>query len=266
VRPPKIEFSPPEGWVAGDSKPTHVGFGRNLKRGDPPVSLEGSIGLRLDVDSTWKNSVFLRSGQSVDVAIGDYKGTLLVSRREYGLGDPDQNPMNGGMNGAAEGLLRNGATVMHVEVNVGATGTRLMRRNDRGEQELAYDTREEAAKLGAETFDAALASLNAVKTGALKTPEDAPPPKDDGGTGVTRLRLVPAKTDLEPGEFCEVKCVVDWPKPGESPVRWEWSGNHAGDGDTVTFFASSPGSYNLGVMVYSSQGLIGSTSVDLTVH
>jgi len=66
-------------------------------------------------------------------------------------------------------------------------------------------------ELGTQTFDAALTSLRAVKMASLKTPEDAPAPKDEVA-GVTHLRLVPAKTDLEPGEFCEVKCVVDFPK------------------------------------------------------
>jgi hypothetical protein len=265
VRPPRIDFTPPEGWVAGDIKPTHVGFERKLDRPDPPLSLEGSIGLRLDSDVAWRNSVYQRDGQPMEVAIGDYKGSLLVRRDQHGLGEADQNPMNGGAGGAAEGLLRNGATVLHVEIGVNASGARLVRTNAKGEQELAYDTRAEAAELGNKMFDAALAALRAVKMASLKTPEDAQPPKDEVA-GVTHLRLVPAKTDLEPGEFCEVKCMVDFPKPGEDPVRWEWSGNHAGDGDSVTFFASAPGTYGLSVMVYSSQGLIGSTSVDLTVH
>ena len=265
VRPPRIDFAPPEGWVAGETSPTSVSVAHKLDRADPPLSVEGHIALKLDSDVAWRNAVFMREGQPMDVAIGDYKGQLLVRRQQYGLGEANQNPMSGGMNGAAEGILRNGATVLHVEVGVVASGARLMRSNDKGEKELAYDTRAEAAEEGKKTFDAALAALRAVKTATLKTPEDAPPPKDEVA-GVTHVRLVPAKTDLEPGEFCEVKCVVDFPKSGENPVRWEWSGNHAGDGDTVTFFASAPGTYNLSVMVYSGQGLIGSTSVDLTVH
>jgi hypothetical protein len=265
VRPPRIDFTPPEGWVAGDIKPTQVGFGRKLDRADPPLSLEGSIGLRLDSDVAWRNSVYQRDGQPMDVAIGDYKGQLLVRRTRRGEGETNDNPASAVAGGVAEGLLRNGATVLHVEVSVEGTGSRLVRTNDKGEKELAYDTRAEAVELGTQTFDAALTSLRAVKMASLKTPEDAPAPKDEVA-GVTHLRLVPAKTDLEPGEFCEVKCVVDFPKPGEDAVRWEWSGNHAGDGDTVTFFASAPGTYSLSVMVYSNQGLIGSTSIDLTVH
>jgi len=80
--------------------------------------------------------VYQRDGQPMEVAIGDYKGSLLVRRDQHGLGEADQNPMNGGAGGAAEGLLRNGATVLHVEIGVNASGARLVRTNAKGSRNL----------------------------------------------------------------------------------------------------------------------------------
>jgi hypothetical protein len=267
VRPPRIDCPTPKDWVRGENPPPGTaGFSRAVNRADPPLTIDGKLSLRLSPVLSWGNGEPNGQGEWIDVAIGDYKGRLLAFRNLPELPAEPGDSVGVNFSCRAEGVLKNAATVLNVEISVETAGARLVRANPKGDKELVYDTREEAQVAARQTFDDALACLRTTKTAGLVTPTDAPAPKDDVGTGVTHVRLVPAKTDLEPGEFCEVKGVVDFPKPGENPVRWEWSGNHAGDGDTVTFFASAPGTYNLGVMVYSSQGLIGSTSVDLTVH
>jgi hypothetical protein len=80
------------------------------------------------------------------------------------------------------------------------------------------------------------------------------------------VRLVPAKTECESGEFVEIIAVVEKARPGSGPYRYEWSGNHAGSGEKVTFFASESGAYSVHVMVYGSKGLIGQASVELKVQ
>jgi hypothetical protein len=60
--------------------------------------------------------------------------------------------------------------------------------------------------------------------------------------------------------------VLENPKGDEGVLRYEWGGNYAGSGDTVTFFASDPGDYSVTVMVRGARGVVGSSSVDLSVR
>jgi hypothetical protein len=131
---------------------------------------------------------------------------------------------------------------------------------------VIYDTKPEADKEYEQIvkdIDGLLGSMKIATTAKSGEPTAATEqsPSEDA-----YVRLVPAKTECESGEFVEIIAVVEKARSGSGPFRYEWSGNHAGSGEKVTFFASESGVYPVHVMVYGSKGLIGQASVELKVQ
>ena len=74
------------------------------------------------------------------------------------------------------------------------------------------------------------------------------------------LAAKPEKTAYKPGEIVNVTANVTGGKP---PYTYTWTGDHAGDGQTVTRAATKPGSYALSVEVKDGAGARGVTSITL---
>ncbi len=74
------------------------------------------------------------------------------------------------------------------------------------------------------------------------------------------LAAKPEKTVYKPGEIVNVTANVTGGKP---PYTYTWTGDHAGDGQTVTRAATKPGSYALSVEVKDGTGARGVTSITL---
>ncbi len=74
------------------------------------------------------------------------------------------------------------------------------------------------------------------------------------------LAAKPEKTVYKPGEIVNVTANVTGGKP---PYTYTWTGDHAGDGQTVTRAATKPGSYALSVEVKDGAGVRGVTSITL---
>ncbi len=74
------------------------------------------------------------------------------------------------------------------------------------------------------------------------------------------LAAKPEKTAYKPGEIVNVTANVTGGKP---PYTYTWTGDHAGDGQTVTRAATKPGSYALSVEVKDGTGARGVTSITL---
>ncbi len=74
------------------------------------------------------------------------------------------------------------------------------------------------------------------------------------------LAAKPEKTAYKPGEIVNVTANVTGGKP---PYTYTWTGDHAGDGQTVTRAATKPGSYVLSVEVKDGAGARGVTAITL---
>ena len=74
------------------------------------------------------------------------------------------------------------------------------------------------------------------------------------------LSAKPEKTAYKPGEIVNVTANVTGGKP---PYTYTWTGDHAGDGQTVTRAATKPGSYALSVEVKDGAGARGVTAITL---
>ncbi|MDY0275548.1 MAG: hypothetical protein RBR42_08965 [Desulfomicrobium sp.] len=170
---------------------------------------------------------------------------------------------------ATEALLTHGLIDAKIRYNVSAQGSLKIEKDEESKPYVVYDSRPLAATLCQTLIEEAEMMLASLRIG--KQTINVPAPKPVSATEQeapqdTYIRLVPAKTIAEPGEFIEVRAVLENPKGDEGTLTYEWSGNHAGKGESVIFFASDPGNYDLGVIVRNAQGLVGSTSVGIQVQ
>jgi hypothetical protein len=77
---------------------------------------------------------------------------------------------------------------------------------------------------------------------------------------VVTLAAKPEKTSYKPGDIVNVTANVTG---GKAPYAYTWTGDHAGEGQTVTRAATKPGSYTLSVEVKDGAGARGQTSITL---
>ena len=68
------------------------------------------------------------------------------------------------------------------------------------------------------------------------------------------------------GDVVPVKAVVENAKPEDSPLKFEWSGDHEGKGETVNFMAQKAGTNTLSVTVTGARFSIGSASASFEVE
>lgn len=269
VRAPGITVKNPPGW---DDRPDDRPFWRSVVRkvGTPRSGdhvfidaefnvILGSAGLTDMAESNFAASK--KFGAVRPMTSNGFTGEAI----RYNPAGQDRPAGHHALRG--EALLKKGQVYMTVSYGVTVTGFVLKEQNSRGEVVTVYDTRGQAdaeAEQIAKDIDALLASI---KVGSSQQPGDqAAPPMASAPAGDAYVRLVAAKTACEPGEFVEIQAVVENAKSGDGPFRYEWGGNHAGEGEKITFFGSNPGTYAVTVIVRGSNGVVGSTSIDITVR
>jgi hypothetical protein len=271
VRPPQIELKMPAGWQEDAGLQTWRRW-LHRQQGDGSigdyvhvkaefyVTLEDGVQDRGNGDIVAGNALALKQQRGAVVrqveGKGGYKGEIIRT----GAGKTD----GGSTYGTA--LLRKGDCLVSVRFSGETRGFRQTHRDEKGNEIVDFDTLEAAQKeytALVEQIDEIFGSMGI----AAKTTGEEPAPRKDAASGPdSDVRLVAAKEACEPGEIVEVACVVDFVKPGDAPYTYEWSGNHAGDGDKVLFLASGPGRYGLGVVVKNAAGkTVGSTSLTLNV-
>jgi hypothetical protein len=90
-------------------------------------------------------------------------------------------------------------------------------------------------------------------------------PKLDG-SDLPEVRLEPAELPrLNPGETVIVRARVETLSADDRPLRFEWTGEHEGDGSEVLIRATQPGTYSLAVTVEGAQYALGSASLNYDV-
>jgi hypothetical protein len=274
VQPPSIQLKAPGGW---EDQQDDRRFWRRVgkKAGSPTagnhVFVDATYDIHLDaagfdeltggfIEENFANA--RKGAQTVRaVTSSGFKGELLQFK-------PYRNDSSSArhLSASGEALLKKGKVYMGVSYQTHVSGFREVTMDDQGREVVLYDTRPEADT----EHERILKDINGL-LGSMKMATTA---KSGEPTAATEqapgedafVRLVPAKTECESGEFVEIVAVVEKARSGSGPFRYEWSGNHAGSGDKVVFFASEPGSYPVHVMVYGSKGLIGQASVDLKVQ
>jgi len=132
----------------------------------------------------------------IEVAIGDYNGQP-AGAQDNTPRRADQNPMTG-TGGAAEGLLRNGATVLHVE-SVNAPAHAVRTNGQRGAGTCLRHPGGSGRVGRTITFERRAGRPARGQRWPLKTRRMAQPPRDEAGRS-THLRLV-GQDRLEPGEI-----------------------------------------------------------------
>jgi hypothetical protein len=277
VRPPQIDLTVPAGWreetgvrgarryltreegrpVAGNHVTIKASFQASLEDG---VADRGNGDMAAGTVNNFRSQAGARIVPFQTNA--GYKGDLVH------VAGPDlDQPTQWRRNRAGGAVLRRGDVLQLVHYTWEVEGYRRVERNPQGKEVVVYDTRgaaREKADLLARQIDDLFKSMGV----SVRTTGAEPPARKDAARGPdSDVRLEPAKTDCTPGELIEVAAIIDFPRAGDAPYRYEWSGNRAGDGDKVLFLASDPGDYGLGVLVKNAAGkTVGSTSIILKVR
>jgi hypothetical protein len=277
VRPPKIELPVPDGWrektglkgprraltrEEGQATPgNHVrvvaGFDASLEDG---VADRGNGDMAAGTVTFYKTMAGAQTAPFQSTA--GYKGELIqVVGPDYDEPTQWRRMRSGGA------ILRRGDVLQLATYHYEVEGYRRVDRSPQGVETVVYDTRE-AAKEKAEALARQIDALFKAMGVSARTGGDEPPPRPGAARGPdSEVRLAAAKTECAPGEIIEVAAIIDFPKPGDAPYGYEWSGNHAGEGDKVLFLASDPGDYEVGILVKNAAGrTVGSTSVTLKVR
>lgn len=169
----------------------------------------------------------------------------------------------------AQAFLKHGRVQLAIDYQVETVGFLEVITDAEGRKIVVYDTRPDAADRFQGLRDEVEAMLATLKVGHQSAgPSSSVAPAAPARTASEDpyVRLVAAKAEAEPGEFVEIKAVLENARGDEGELRYEWGGNHAGDGDTVTFFASDPGAYDITVIVRGTKGVVGATSVPIRVR
>jgi hypothetical protein len=86
------------------------------------------------------------------------------------------------------------------------------------------------------------------------------------GSDLPVVRLEPSELGrLNPGETAIVRARVENLSPDDRPLRFEWTGEHEGDGGEVLIRATQPGTFSLAVTVEGAQYALGSASLSYEV-
>lgn len=275
LKPVEIDFKMPDGWQRADDGRVNWREAQVVENSPVPgdyVYVKATMAVRLDYTdqalNDWAEGQFNESkrwgrGQQVSpLNIGSFKGEIV--RRT----PPQTAEAHYATSGQA--FLKDGRVQIGIEYSVETAGFLQIAYDSENKPYVKSDTRAAAAERYPQLREAVENMLASLRIGQQRLGQAAPQPIRAAATAEapadTYVRLVAAKTQAEPGEFVEIKAVVENPKGSEGALRYEWSGNHAGDGDTVTFLASDPGSYSVSVIVNGTSDVVGSTSIDIEVR
>ncbi|WP_414662654.1 coiled-coil domain-containing protein [Horticoccus sp. 23ND18S-11] len=277
IRPPQIDLTVPEGWR---EETGFKGARRSLTREEGRPMPGNHVAIKANFQASLEDGVADRGNG--DMAAGTvnhyrtqagarvvpfqsttgYKGELIHTA------PPDlDDPMHWRRNRSGGAVLRRGDVLQLVQYTWEVEGFRRVERDPQGREIVVYDTRA-AAREKADALGGQIDGLFRSMGVSAKTTADEPPSRAGAARGPdSDVRLEAAKMECAPGELIEVASVIDFPKAGDAPYRYEWNGNRAGDGEKVLFLASDPGEYGLGVLVKNSAGkTVGSTSITLKVR
>jgi hypothetical protein len=274
VRPTEIDFPLPSGWSRdGDGRRDwrQAGIQENQPVEGNHVYARGQFSVRLDYtdealnemrEGLFRDSKRLAGGQAAPLRIGRLAGEIV--RR------PPREVEAPLYRASAEAFLKHGRVQASIDYTVETQGFLKMAVDEKGKPYVLYDTRAAAAERFTKLREDAEAMLASLRIGQQRAGPSAPAPvaapqareaRED-----TYVRLVAAKTEAEPGEFVEIRAVLENPRGDEGTLLYEWGGNHAGEGDSVIFFASAPGEYDVTLIVRGAKGVVGSTSVSIRVR
>jgi hypothetical protein len=278
VRPAQVELQLPEGWreesglngprrsiVCEEGRP--VAGNHVTVKASFYVALEDGVADRGNGDMAVDNVLLAKRlpgarSTAFENKTG-FKGELIH------VVPPDlDDTMNWRRTRSGGAVLKRNDVLQLVRYDWQVEGYRRVERTPQGAEIVVYDTRP-AAQKKAEAIGRQVEALFKSLGLAAKASGDEPAVRRDPASAgpASDLRLVAAKNECAPGEIVEVACVIDFPKSGDAPYRYEWNGNHAGDGDKVLFLASDPGDYGLGVLVRNAAGkTVGSSSISLKVR
>jgi hypothetical protein len=275
IKPTEIAFTMPSGWQRVDDGRANwreATMEENRPEAGDYVYAKASFSARLDYTDEALNELGQGlfndakrwgAGQTVaPLRIGRYQGEIVRW--------PPREVEAPRYTGSAKAFLKHGRVQVGIDYQVETQGFVKYAYDEQGKPYVLYDTRDAAAARFPELREAVEAMLASLRLGQQRAdpsaPAPVPAPAAQEASEDTYVRLVAAKTEAEPGEFIEIKAVVENPKDDEGALNYEWGGNHAGDGDTVIFFASEPGNYGITVIVRGGKGVVGSTWVDIRVR
>lgn len=112
---------------------------------------------------------------------------------------------------------------------------------------------------------AILAGLTIDVSGLIRT-EPYKGPKLDG-SDAPKVKLIPSFVGLlKVHDIVSVKAVVENAQPEDQPFKYVWTGDHAGEGQTVQVVATKPGKFSIAVSVNGAVYPMGSASYEFTVE
>ena len=118
---------------------------------------------------------------------------------------------------------------------------------------------------GKAAYSEMVAILNLVTLGpdanVKQLPSTGPAP-DSSNLPSLKLVLSPNIKKLKKGDVVNVQAVVEHDENAEKPLKFEWTGDHAGSGSSVQFLATKPGKPTLAVNVTG----VGSAAVEFEVE
>lgn len=275
VRPTEIDFALQPGWQRADDGRVdwrQAGMEENRPVPGDHVHARGQFSVRLDYtdealnalrEGLFKEAKRQGSGPRVTpLRIGNLQGEIV--RR------PPREVEAPLYRASAEAFVKHGRVQASIDYTVETQGFLQVAVDAQGKPYVLYDTRAAAAERFLQLREEAEAMLATLRIGRQRAEAAASAPAPAPAMQEARedpyVRLVAARTEAEPGEFIEIRAVLENPKGDEGPLNHEWSGNHAGKGDSVIFFASEPGEYDVGVIVRGARGVVGSTSVTIRVR
>lgn len=275
VRPTEIAFSFPPGWQRVDDGRVdwrQVEMQENQPQPGDYVYARGRFSVRIDYADEALNA--LREGlfnEAKRYGVGQQVTPLRIGRFEGEIvrwpplqSDAPRYEARG------EAFLKYGRVLVSIDYSVLTQGFMQMAYDEKGKPYVLYDTRAAAAERFPKLLESAEAMLASLRLGQQRADKTVPMPVSAPAAREARedtyVRLVAAKTEAEPGEFVEIKAVLENPKGNEGPLTYEWGGNHAGEGDSVIFFASEPGEHDVTVIVRGTKGVVGSTSIGIRVR
>ena len=242
-------------WKSAESGSSHVGgtfsadftAGRKLSEGEIRTSLDLEKEERKTGNVSPDMAVGLQKhmeGGITPVTLGEYRGHLLefplYMRR--GSGSPWSGYTDSYLGRSGHGYAAGPAGVIEFSYDISGGG--------------AWNNTDHAflipmVKAGSAEAKAMVESLRLVEKESIRQIPYNGPALDGSDVVPLSVELKGPAGPVNVSKTCDVSAVV---KGGASPYEFTWEGDHAGDGERVTFVAGKPGDYPLKVTVKDADG------------
>jgi len=202
-------------------------------------------------------------GKEESITIAGFKGSLAnKAPQSYAEGNPEGlvDLAFPAVTSFAGGVVMKDGVAICFKGRAWGTGTRL------GEfGKFWFDDSPFVNQQGRAAYREMMAILNSVTLGPDANVKQLPykgPALDGSDLPSLKLVLSPNNKKLRKGDVVNVQAVVEHDENAENPLRYEWTGDHAGSGASVQFLASKPGKQTLAVNVMD----VGSAAVEFEVE